>query len=241
MNITLYKVLNCDGKPIYGGKGSYPLPTIDKPGEWMPPIKPVPCHSGYHLCRGAEHLVHWLGPVIWGVEARGEIVEDDNKVVCESVRLVARVETWNEKTARLFVADCAEHVLPIFENARLGDMRPREAVEAARAYARGEINKVALAAAAAAAWAAVDAAAAAQAAAGAVARAAAWVAADAARAAAWAAADAAISPDTAPPEAARAVARAADATARAADATARAAEQEWQAERLRQYLSGKIK
>ena len=155
MNITLYKVLDHNGKPMHGGSGCYPLPTADKPGKWMSPIKPlVPCHSGYHVCRGAEHLIHWLGPVIWGVETCGKVVEADNKVVCEQVRLVARVDTWNEKTQRLFAVDCAEHVLPIFENARPGDMRPRKAVEAARAYARGEINKVALAAAAAAAWAA---------------------------------------------------------------------------------------
>ena len=178
MNITLYKVLNYDGKPIHGGKGSYSLPTTDKPGKWMPPIKPVPCHSGYHLCRGAEHLVYWLGPVIWGVEARGEIVESDNKVVCESIRLITRVDTWNEKTQRLFAADCAEHVLPIFERDHLGDMRPREAIEATRAYVRGEISKIELEAAT---WAAIDTA---------------WIAGD--------------------------------------------AEQEWQAKRLKQYLSGEI-
>ena len=231
MNITLYKVLNYDGKPIHGGKGSYSLPTTDKPGKWMPPIKPVPCISGYHLCRGAEHLVHWLGPVIWGVEVRGEIVEDDNKVVCESVRLMARVDTWNEKTARLFAADCAERVLPIFENARPGDMRPREAVEAARAYVRGEINKVALVAAADAAWAAVDAAAAA------------WAARSAARASS-AADDARAAADAAEQAAAEQAAaeQAADAAAGAAAraAAARVAERKWQAERLKQYLSGEV-
>ncbi|MFN8157242.1 MAG: hypothetical protein U0R68_07480 [Candidatus Nanopelagicales bacterium] len=39
----------------------------------------------------------------------------------------------------LWAADCAEHVLPLFEAAAPGDGRPREAVEAARAWARGEL------------------------------------------------------------------------------------------------------
>ena len=39
----------------------------------------------------------------------------------------------------IWAADCAEHVLPIFEQARPGDDRPRRAIELGRAWARGEI------------------------------------------------------------------------------------------------------
>ncbi len=39
----------------------------------------------------------------------------------------------------LWAASCAEHVLDLFESARPGDGRPRQAVEHARAWARGEI------------------------------------------------------------------------------------------------------
>ena len=39
----------------------------------------------------------------------------------------------------LWAAECAEHVLPLFEAARPDDGRPREAVAAARAWARGEL------------------------------------------------------------------------------------------------------
>ncbi|WP_141817568.1 putative immunity protein [Ornithinimicrobium humiphilum] len=39
----------------------------------------------------------------------------------------------------LWAADCAEHVLHLFEQEVPGDSRPREAVEAARAWARGEL------------------------------------------------------------------------------------------------------
>jgi hypothetical protein len=39
----------------------------------------------------------------------------------------------------LWAASCAEHVLDRFESARPGDPRPRQAIGAARAWARGEI------------------------------------------------------------------------------------------------------
>ena len=38
----------------------------------------------------------------------------------------------------LWAADCAEHVLPLFEAVRPSDRRPRHAVEQARAWVRGE-------------------------------------------------------------------------------------------------------
>ncbi len=39
----------------------------------------------------------------------------------------------------LWAAVCAEHVLDLFERARPGDPRPREAIEHARAWVRGEV------------------------------------------------------------------------------------------------------
>src|SRR5207244_9178307 len=40
----------------------------------------------------------------------------------------------------LWAASCAEHVLDRFESARPEDPRPRQAIEQARAWARGEIK-----------------------------------------------------------------------------------------------------
>jgi immunity protein 5 of polymorphic toxin system len=40
----------------------------------------------------------------------------------------------------LWAAECAEHVLPLFEAVRPDEPRPREAVEAARAWVRGELR-----------------------------------------------------------------------------------------------------
>ncbi|HEU4546542.1 MAG TPA: hypothetical protein VFR88_09655 [Microlunatus sp.] len=39
----------------------------------------------------------------------------------------------------LWAAACAEHVLPLFERAAPDDTRPREAIEATRSWARGEL------------------------------------------------------------------------------------------------------
>ncbi|WP_420881702.1 putative immunity protein, partial [Rhodococcus sp. (in: high G+C Gram-positive bacteria)] len=39
----------------------------------------------------------------------------------------------------LWAASCAEHVLDLFEAVRPDDPRPRQAIEAARAWVRGEI------------------------------------------------------------------------------------------------------
>lgn len=40
----------------------------------------------------------------------------------------------------LWAAACAEHVLPLFESVRPGDLRPRRAIEHARAWTRGEVK-----------------------------------------------------------------------------------------------------
>jgi len=40
----------------------------------------------------------------------------------------------------LWATECAEHVLPLFEQAKPSDSRPRHAIEQARAWVRGEIT-----------------------------------------------------------------------------------------------------
>jgi hypothetical protein len=46
----------------------------------------------------------------------------------------------DQRSLALWAADCAEHVLPYFEEKYPGDDRPRKAIEAARAWTRGEIR-----------------------------------------------------------------------------------------------------
>lgn len=40
----------------------------------------------------------------------------------------------------LWAASCAEHVLDLFESAQPGDLRPRQAIEGARGWVRGEVK-----------------------------------------------------------------------------------------------------
>ncbi len=150
----LFKVLGDGGQCIYG-TGSWPLPVGDEPGERLVVEgKLAPCANGLHLCRAGD-LIHWLGAEIYEAETfSGERIDDDNKIVVREARLVRRIETWNESTARLFAADCAERVLPIFERERPNDNRPRKAIEVARAVARGTADMAALRSA----WDAADAA-----------------------------------------------------------------------------------
>lgn len=49
------------------------------------------------------------------------------------------VETQNHKLLVLWAADCAEHVLPCFENEYSADDRPRKAIEEGRAWAHGDL------------------------------------------------------------------------------------------------------
>ncbi|MHB8742593.1 MAG: DUF7666 domain-containing protein [Sulfuricaulis sp.] len=226
----LYKVLSPNGRAYHGGKGKWPLPNKGKPGKWLTVKGDIkPCVRGLHLCRPKD-LLDWLGPEIYEAEARGTIVTAPDKIAVSDARLLRKLPGWNDRTARLFAADCAERALKRErKNNREPNPRSWAAVEAARAFANGEISAAAWAAARDAAWAAAwDAAEDA-------ARAAAWAAArDAARAAAWAAARAAAW--AAARDAAWAAPQAA-AWAAARDA-AWDAERRWQTKRLLEYATG---
>ena len=182
-----YKILK-DGKSCNGGSAEWFLPTKCKPGKWMPAVegKLVPCQSGYHIVK-ADDILQWVVPdaQIFEVEPRGRVQYAGDKGVCTSVRLIKQLG-WDDRIARLFACDCAEHTLSIFEKKYPDDKRPRRTIEVARRFTEGKATQEELAAAEAAARDAAEAAA--WAAAWAAARVAAWAAArDAAEAAAWAA------------------------------------------------------
>jgi hypothetical protein len=230
---TLYKVLANDGTSPYA-HFRWPLPN-SKPTKWVHSKgELLVCKNGIHLCRGKD-LIDWLvGPAMFVAEAGGARIASDNKVVVRKARLICRVETWNEKNARLFACDCAERAMRrVTTKYGKQDRRSWKAIKVARQFARGELIVKALAAARDAAWAAARDAA----------GDAAWdavreAAREAARAAAWAAAwDAAWA---AARDAAWAAAWAAawDAAGGAAGEAAWDAEREWQTQRLMEYLRG---
>ena len=197
---TFYKILREDGRSPYADY-AWPLPN-GKPAKWVRAKGPLEvCANGIHLCREADLLSWLVGPAMYIAEARGARLDSSNKIVVREARLLHRLETWNEKAARLFACDCAERALRRV-TAKYGkqDRRSWNAIKVARQFANGEAHRSDLAAARAAAWAAARAAAwdaagdaawdAAWDAAGAAARDAVWAAAwdaarDAARDAAW--------------------------------------------------------
>jgi hypothetical protein len=234
--MTYYKWLRPDHSGAYG-YGDYraylPHGEILQPGKWLPVVAdPTPCQRGYHVVT-IEHLPkHWVVPgTLYEAKCRGATVAQEDKLACEQLRLTRLIGTLTREIVVAFAADCAEHVLPIFETAFPDDDRPRRAIEAARACIANPTpeNRAATGDAAQAAWAAWATGDAAQAA---------WAARAAARAAedaawaAWAAEDAAWAAEDAA-WAARAAWAAEDAVAaaRAADA-----ERTWQGAHLIELL-----
>ena len=107
-----------------------------------------PCEDGW------KKLLNHLGKT----EADDEVLE--LRTILESNGIddtlwAFRAVKGKNKEIRLFAADCAELVLPIYENQYPDDDRPRKAIKAARDYANELIGAEELAAArdaAAAAW-----------------------------------------------------------------------------------------
>jgi hypothetical protein len=229
---TFYKVLAVDGvSPQHGGSGKWFLPKGKRAGKWMPKIDNIkPCQRGYHFVMLSQ-LPQWLGPTLYELEVRGEVINLSDKSVAQQARLIRKVDTWNDKTLRLFAADCAEHVLGLYESKYPNDTRPRNAIQAARDFANGRISLDELNAAAYAAYANAAAAYAANAANAAAAYAA---------YAAAAAANTANAAYAAAANAANAAAANAANVAYAANAAAANAEREWQLERLTHYLEVKL-
>ena len=60
----------------------------------------------------------------------------DSRLV--SIRRGGLLAEADHRLLAMWAANCAEHVLELFEAANAGDARPRAAIEAARAWARGE-------------------------------------------------------------------------------------------------------
>jgi hypothetical protein len=126
-------------------------------GAWVEVEGPlVVCENGIHVARGEVELLEWLAPEVYEVEVRGERIDADEKACVRACRLVRRVDALNDRTLRLFAADCAERALAHVESP---DSRSLAAVQAARGFAEGRISRVELDAAWAAAWAATWAAA----------------------------------------------------------------------------------
>jgi hypothetical protein len=143
-----YKVLGDGQESCHGGDGRW------RKRQWRTVEGPlVPCENGIHFCR-PDQLIGWLGPQIWLFEdgSPDETIDARDKMVTRKGRVVERLTTWNETTARLFAADCAEEALKFIPGSHQEPFVA--AINAARGFARGEIGEKERAAAWDAAWAA---------------------------------------------------------------------------------------
>ncbi len=194
-------------------QGSFMYPA---PGEWTKKIAASDlsmCSTGYHVARTTAEILTHRATEVWLCEYDGVTVDGEDKLLVQRVKLVKQLMGQREWV--LFAADCAEHVLSNFEAVYPDDLRPRAAIEAARAYALDPSDAN---------------------------RDAAWSAARSAGSAwsAGSARSAASSAESAAESAARSAwsaARSAWFAANAANA-AEAEERNWQYQRLQQYLDG---
>ena len=148
--MTWFKAL--DGVKATNG-GSYRYPGVGRSTRHIDGELEA-CRRGYHLARDVQ-ILDWLAPTIYIAEpcTEHEPIDAGNKWVTCRVTLIERLDGWNDRTARLFAADCAEGAL-LGERAsgREPDERSWAAVVAARQFANGEIGATARDAARDTAW-----------------------------------------------------------------------------------------
>jgi len=138
----------------------WPKPRGSRPGKWVHVDGDLDmCKRGIHACTFAQ-ATRWLREECYVIELRDVVSDDGAKLLARSGRLVRRVDSWDQRAMVRFAADCAAHVLPIFERKHPKDGRPRKAIQAARKWARNprEKNAAASSYAAAASYAASSAA-----------------------------------------------------------------------------------
>src|SRR2546430_16334756 len=70
----------------------------------------------------------------------GVILPKDRDPRFVTIRRGGSVADTDHQLLALWAASCAEHVLDRFESARPEDLRPRQAIEQARAWVRGEVT-----------------------------------------------------------------------------------------------------
>ena len=90
------------------------------------------CHNGFHASQKPIDSLNYIFGTRWfECEAQGEILKDTDKVCASEMRIVKEIPN---KVIQQFAIDCAWRVLHIFEERYPDDKRPRQAIEAARAY-----------------------------------------------------------------------------------------------------------
>ena len=135
--MTYYKWLNKDRTTTYQGV-KWPV----RVGVWTKDEKPKLCKSGWHLATEAgigEHAR--VDAVLWIAEGRGKSDEQPDKIAFTSARLVKEVGTLTQRICVRWAAECSKRVLHLYEDKYPDDKRPREAINAALAWAKDPSDK----------------------------------------------------------------------------------------------------
>ena len=90
------------------------------------------CKAGFHACEEPYHAFSYVqGEVLALVECRGEHLADINKECWREMR-VLKTWKWTKKDSLKLAIYSAELVLGNFEKEYPNDLRPRQAIEAAK-------------------------------------------------------------------------------------------------------------
>jgi hypothetical protein len=113
-------------------------------------VKRLNGRFGYRLHANLRTPKSNLGPVRRGIVldvgqmrakgVLGVILPKDRDPRFVTIRRGGTLTDSDHQLLALWAASCAEHVLDLFESAQPEDPRPRQAIEQARAWARGEIT-----------------------------------------------------------------------------------------------------
>jgi hypothetical protein len=90
-----------------GRRGRFSGVGWPEPGTWLEaPGDLERCRSGIHALP-VRSLLDWIDDELWTCELGGAIEDDGDVLVAERGRLVERVRSWTEDSARDFACDCA--------------------------------------------------------------------------------------------------------------------------------------
>ena len=144
---TAYKFLDKGLKSNYDGSSW----TV---GEWRHEKKPTEACVGLNASRFIPDALRYVqGTILAKVEYKGAVIDSGDKVTCESMRII-KTWPWGKRESVGLAIFAAESVLHVFERKYPDDKRPRQTIEAARAWLEGTGTADAAYAAARAAYAA---------------------------------------------------------------------------------------
>jgi hypothetical protein len=124
-----YKFLRLKGKKIVSNSGNQGW----KIGEWVKCKEKLDmCNVGLHCSPTIYQAFSYVqGEVVAKVECRGKKIIQEDKECWEEMRIV-EARKWDKKASVSLAIYSAQLVLKNYEKEYPGDMRPREAIEAAK-------------------------------------------------------------------------------------------------------------